>query len=236
MSNPETFQQRRFQRRLRRFLPMLLGVAGVALVGAAVWAIWFSPLLSAQQIVVTGARTMNPEYVVDTSGLKLGTPLARLDLGGASHRVARLPAVAHVTISRDWPHTVTIALTERVPIASVHQGSTWAEMDKAGVLFRKTPGRVRSLPAVRLSANAPHDVLPQVATVVVSLPPDLMSQLRRIKAHTVDTITLVLQHHRKVRWGSAQQSMLKARVLAVLLSKKVHLYDVSVPQQPTTRR
>jgi cell division protein FtsQ len=51
---------------------------------------------------------------------------------------------------------------------------------------------------------------------------------------TVDQISLVLRDGRTVVWGSADESGLKAKVLAVLLRQRAQTYDVSVPGQPTT--
>ena len=41
---------------------------------------------------------------------------------------------------------------------------------------------------------------------------------------------------RQVKWGSADESDRKVEVLAILLKENASVYDVSVPEQPTTRR
>ncbi len=57
-----------------------------------------------------------------------------------------------------------------------------------------------------------------------------------VRVRTVDTIALQLRNGRTVRWGSADGSADKARVLAVLLGQTASFYDVSVPGQPVIRR
>ena len=51
----------------------------------------------------------------------------------------------------------------------------------------------------------------------------------------MDSITLTLADGRSVRWGSADESQRKVQVLAILLKQKASVYDVSGPEQPTTR-
>ncbi len=76
----------------------------------------------------------NPEYnlrVVDTqlddlmtkdealrlSGLELGKNIFTIDLGAAERAFRKIDQISTVTIQRDWPDTVTIKLTKRVPVA-----------------------------------------------------------------------------------------------------------------------
>ena len=59
----------------------------------------------------------------------------------------------------------------------------------------------------------------------------------KVEVQTIDQITLVLRDGREVRWGSADESDLKATVLARLLAAQeaTTYYDVSVPGSPTVR-
>ena len=45
-----------------------------------------------------------------------------------------------------------------------------------------------------------------------------------------------LTHHRTVVWGDTGLGSRKGVVLAVLLTRKAAVYDVSVPDAPTTRQ
>jgi len=51
---------------------------------------------------------------------------------------------------------------------------------------------------------------------------------------SADSILLELRDGDQVRWGSAESSQQKAAVLAALLQIPATVYDVSVPEQPTT--
>jgi cell division protein FtsQ len=71
--------------------------------------------------------------------------------------------------------------------------------------------------------------------VVGSLDPGIARKVDHVEVASMDAIALILSGGEEVRWGSASQSDLKARVLATLLEVDAAVYDVSVPEQPTTR-
>ena len=78
--------------------------------------------------------------------------------------------------------------------------------------------------------------LVEATRVIDALPSDIQARVRYLSAYTVDTISLRLRNGRVVRWGSAEDTDTKARVLTVLLEQPASLYDVSVPGQPVIRR
>ena len=81
------------------------------------------------------------------------------------------------------------------------------------------PGR-RSLPLIRIDGKARADALAEAARVAGSLPARSAAKVDYVEVRTVDTISLRLRNGRTVRWGSADESAAKARVLAVLLEQK----------------
>ena len=92
----------------------------------------------------------------------------------------------------------------------------------------------RSRPPI--STDTRSEALREAARVVSALPADLAERVDHVEVESVDQISLVLGDGRKVMWGSAEQSDQKAEVIAALLvAKRAQEYDVSVPEQPTTR-
>lgn len=216
-----------------RFL--LVICVGVALAVGSGWALFASSWLAVQHVQVSGERTLSVRQVQVAAAVQLGTPLVRLDLAGIQRRVSTLPAVASVTVHRDWPQTVQISLTERRPVAIVRNHGRWAEVDKTGVAFRHLT-RKPALPVIALSAPRTPALLSATASVVASLPADLLSRMKSMHAHSVDSIVLQLKDGRQVHWGSATRNRQKIRVVRVLLKQSASVYDVSVPAQPTTSR
>ena len=126
-----------------------------------------------------------------------------------------------------------IDVTEREAVAVVERGDVLRGLDDRGVMFRRYPSRPRSLPVIRIDGKARADALAEAARVAGSLPSSIDGKVDYVEVHTVDTISLRLRNGRTVRWGSADESAAKARVLAVLLKQRAATYDVSVPGQPT---
>ncbi len=87
-----------------------------------------------------------------------------------------------------------------------------------------------------MGANTQADALAEAALVIDALPDGLAGRVAYLSAYTVDTISLRLRNGKVVRWGSAEDTADKAKVLAVLLDQPASLYDVSVPGQPVIRR
>jgi len=68
----------------------------------------------------------------------------------------------------------------------------------------------------------------------MAMPRRLSDQVAEVRAKTMDSITLQLHDGDTVVWGSADDSAAKAEALALILQRKASVYDVSVPDLPTT--
>ena len=183
---------------------------------------------------VSGARAAD---VRRAAAVADGQPLARVDLDAVRHRVEALAAVESADVTREWPHQVRIDVTERTVVAVVEIAGRIRGMDASGVLFRDYATAPPGLPRVRVSTDTREDALAEAARVVGALPASISGIVDHVEVQTVGQISLVLRAGREVTWGRADQSDLKAEVLTGLLSdvKDAHAYDVSVPEQPTTR-
>jgi cell division protein FtsQ len=230
------FTRRRIAGWLRR--PLVVAAVLVAVVGFLAWVVYGSSWLGVRTVRVEGAALMSPGQIERAAEIDEGTPLARLDLGAVEDRVAALPAVDDVDVRRDWPNGVRIVVRERVAVAVVRQDREYRAMDAEGVLFRSYERPPEGLPLVRaddLDREGGADALREVAGVVGALDPAIARKVDHVEVASMDAIALILSSGDEVRWGSAAQSELKARVLATLLEVDASVYDVSVPEQPTTR-
>ena len=233
--------RRRFARRqwARRWLAWKYVVAlflVVAAAAAGVWAVYFSSLLAVQGVTVTGATTVGSAQIRSAAAVPTGEPLAGLDLDQIRARVEALAVVRSADVTRQWPDQVLIRVQEREAVAVVEIGGRLRGMDADGVVFRDYRQAPPGLPHVRTSTDTRSEALREAARVVSALPADLAERVDHVEVESVDQISLVLGDGRKVMWGSAEQSDQKAEVIAALLvAKRAQEYDVSVPEQPTTR-
>jgi cell division protein FtsQ len=214
--------------------PVAIAVLVAGLVGFVGWALFFSSWLAVEDVSVEGTRTLANREVVAAAGIDPGTPLVRVDLDEVADRVEKLPAVAEASVHRSWPHTVGITVTERRPLAAIQRSGVWWVMDAEGVVFRETGQRDATLPIISTPNRLGDQALAEVAAVVADMPEDILAQTTLVHAETMDSITLQLRGEREVVWGSAAESDRKAEVLRVLLRQQARVYDVSVPEQPTT--
>lgn len=228
------FPRNQWRRQLRGLRPVLLAVLAIAVLGGAAYAIYFSAWLAADRVEIHGGVTVSDRALVRAAAVDPRTPLARVDLDAVDARVSRLPAVADVVVHRSWPHTITITVKERQPVATLYRHGAWRLLDNEGVLYRTTPQRSPGLVVVRFEGDGTRVALREIGHVVTALPRQLRSQMRRVEARSMDSIRLVLRGRREVVWGSAAESDRKVTVLLLLLKRPAAVYDVSVPEQPTT--
>ncbi|MDQ3095920.1 MAG: FtsQ-type POTRA domain-containing protein [Actinomycetota bacterium] len=228
------FLRRQWQRRLAAWRPTLVATAVLGAIAFAGWVVFFSSWLAADEVQVAGTRTVSAKRVIAAADIRTGTPLVRVDLDAVNRKVAAIPAVASVATHRSWPHTLTITVTERTPVATVHRQGGWWVLDVEGTVYRKDRERDPALAVVEYRGDDDRVALREVAAVVTTLPGEIRAQTQRITASSMDSISLRLRDGRRVVWGSSAESERKVQVLLLLLRRPFAVYDVSVPGQPTT--
>lgn len=230
-----TIALRRRRSRRRRTVALRLAMAGLALVVALAlaWLVFLSPVLAARQVQVEGTSLLTPARVQAAAAVPLGRPMVRVDTDAVAERVRALAPVKDVRVTRHWPGTIRVRVSERVPVIQRRTGGGYAWSDSEGVVFHEQRDRAPDLAVVQ----APDDerLRRDLATVASSLTPQLRKALLEIKAKSPDTITLTLSGGRTVVWGDAGQSATKAEVATALLAVKATVYDVSSPANPTSR-
>ena len=240
---PAERSRRRFARRqwARRWLTLrYLVVTGVllVLVGGGLYAVYFSDALSVREVDVVGTRTTTTAAVEKAADVPRGGPLATVDLDAIRFRVKALKEIRSVEVTRKWPDGVLITVQEREAVAVVRLGDALQGVDVEGVPFRTYRQPPSGLPRIETSGEVSatdEDALREAVTVVAALPREVAVLVQYLDLKSVDDIDLVLRDGRVARWGSAESSRDKARVLIALLSQPAKVYDVSVPGKPTTR-
>lgn len=239
--DPDTRTRRRFLRRqwARRWVTWKWVVAvllAAAVAGFGVWLLWFSTVLTANHVTVTGTGYLSGEDIRSAAAISSTEQLVRLDVGAVRTRVAALAPVRSVSVRRVWPDRVRIDVEERQPVAVIDIGGSIRAIDRDGVVFREFPAKPRALPLVQADPGVREEAITESARVVSAMPATLSRRIDHVEVETVDQIVLVLRDGRTVVWGSAEQSEEKARVLEALLAdRRAAQYDVSVPGLPTTR-
>jgi cell division protein FtsQ len=202
----------------RRRLLVRSGVLA-AVLGLSAWLLWGSPVLAVATVRVDGAGTLTAAEVVDVAGIAEGTPLLRVDVDAAEARVARLPQVADVEVTRGWPRSVVVTVVERVPVAEVEESGTRSLVDADGVLFDTVTGYppVGVVP-LEVADPGPEDPATRAAlAALVVLPEDVRVDLADARATSAEDVTLTLEDGTTVLWGSDERADDKADALVALL-------------------
>lgn len=224
----------RRQRARRRLQGVILLLALFVVAAAAAAAVWFSSLFGTARVTVSGNHVLSDQQVRGAAGVRLGRPLVRQDLPRSAAAVAELPAVRTVTVSRQWPRTIRIVVTERTALLAIPQSDGYLLVDDQGVGFRSVPNLPRGV--VRADV-APTDrtELTSAGVVAAALPPGLQRKVWKLSVAGPNAVTLRLENGDTVFWGDSQQSPLKADVTRRLLEQPGHAYDVSAPLNPSRR-
>lgn len=238
----EREEVRRFTRRARhrRFVWLTAVSVVVALVATVAIAV-YSPILALTKIEVTGTSSVSADEVLEAVDGQLGTPLAWVDSDRLTRELARFTLIQSYVTETIPPGTLVIHITERKAIGSVATGSGFTVVDPAGVVIEKTDTRPPGVPMIELAgADTDSDVFASVVEVLLTLPQSVAGQVDRVTAATKDDVTLVLAGAgQRVVWGSADQSELKARVLASLMATRASdarvEYDVTAPLSAVIR-
>jgi cell division protein FtsQ len=217
---------------VRALLTAGLGLAALAAV--LVWAVLFSSLLTLHDVQVEGTSGSTAAQIQRMVTLPLDVPLARIDLDSVADRVATIPSVRAVSVTRQWPHTLVVKVRQRTPVALVQTTAGERAVDASGALFPVPAGGAAGLPRLVLGPHPTAAALPEAAAVAAALPRRIAAQVDVLHATTMDSITLHLHGGDLVRWGNAADSAEKGRVLEALLHRPARYYDVSVPTQPAT--
>jgi len=244
---PRTPRAPRERRHRRRWL-VASGITVVLLLtlSAAGYAALHSSLLAATSVTVSGERHETARQVVDASGLAGAPSMLSVDPGLVAARVDRtFPWVASVSVTKHWPHTVSIAVTERRAVAVVpgpHGSSVLVDVNGR----RLGPAAAREvLPRLEYapSAGAPSTLATLSASAVpgllvaATLPPAFDSQVAVIQVNTSGWVTLHLTTPVSFVLGPASDLGAKYEdVAAVIARTTLHVgdvVDVSVPQAMT---
>lgn len=219
-----------------RGLKMLLWSAVTAVVAVALGLVlYFTPIMAVRHTVVTGLGTLTEDQVTAAAAVKPETPLLQVNTDAVAERVATIRRVASARVQREYPSTLRITVVERVPVAAKEYPDGPHLFDRDGVDFATEPPPP-GLPYLDADNPGPKDPATLAALeVLLSLRPEVFSQVARVGAPSVAGVTLTLNDGREVIWGTTDRTEEKALKLGALLTQPGHTYDVSSPDLPTVK-
>lgn len=196
--------------------------------------VWFSSIFDVRTVKVLGTKLATVSQVRAAAQIKLGTPVARVDVSAVADRIRAIRVVESVDVRRGLPHSIVIDLHERVPIAATTASDgAWWLVDRHGVIFRK----VATVPNGLTEVQAYTEMFRGIgARMAAGMPNWLRARVAKVTVHAEEDIRLTMKNGKEVRWGNEAQSVRKAEVLFVLLRIHAREYDVSAPNAPATKK
>lgn len=217
-----------------RRLSVTVAVALCLCVLAGYLLLWHTSLIAVRGIRVMGTKNVTVATVLGAAQIRTGSPMAALDPAAVAARVQRIPQIASAEVSRDWPGTVIVTVTERVAAALVPDARGYEVVDSGGTVFGQVSGPTTGLPVITVSAPAKaQEVVPGALSALRALPASVDKTVSAITASDPYAITLRLTDGATVNWGGGDRAADKARDLVALLRIGGHRhYDVSAPDAP----
>ncbi|MGI8752606.1 MAG: cell division protein FtsQ/DivIB [Acidimicrobiales bacterium] len=131
----------------RRLRAAAAAAAAVIVIAGGVGAA-FSPLLAVRHVRVAVTAHVAAEKVLAVTGLGDHRPMVEVNAAAAVSRLDTLPWVASARVSRQWPSTVAVTITERRPVAQVAVAGGVVDVDATGRVLTQPQAATAALPAL----------------------------------------------------------------------------------------
>ena len=235
----EKQEVRRFTKRSRmRRIAWIVGLGSIVALVVLVVAAAYSPLMALREVRVEGANRIPVDQLTAAFADQLGTPLPLITSEDVHRSLADFSLIETYSTETIPPGTLVVRIVERTPVGVVDTSRGLELVDAAGVVIDRPETRPEGMPLIETEGGVAGEGFRAAAAVVRSLPADVRSQLERVTAATADDVRFDLVGGANVVWGSADDSGLKATVLARLMQAappdQVSRYDVSAPMSPVT--
>lgn len=228
----------------RRRLSVVFTLLLMVTVAALGWMALHSSLFSVKHVRISGNVITSEQAILAASRLASDPPIIDVNATRIDHAIEQLPWIATATLSRSWPNSVTITVTERNPVATFALGPhLYAVLDKTGRVLEMRSSKARTLvpltiPLVRV---APGGVLDAsgvaLASVAAAVPESILSSIATIEEST-SGVQIVLVSGAICELGQPTELAQKMTALTTLLetsSVKLTLHssvDLRVPDAP----
>ncbi|MBB1029374.1 FtsQ-type POTRA domain-containing protein [Dietzia sp. SLG310A2-38A2] len=235
-SDPAVRATLRRRRRRTNRIYVGLGVALVVLLVGYI-ALYFLPVFSVREVRVVGTRTIPVEAVTERAAVSPGTPLLQVDTHAVARRVAGIPRVDQVTVTRDYPSNLRIELIERTALVVVEVDGARHLVDGQGIDFGQgdpPPGT----PELTVGQEARSDlpgIVRDLSTVFAEVRGTAGQEIASVDVETPASIVLTLVDGRTVEWGAAGRDHEKAVALQMVLEQPGQVWNVSNPALPASR-
>ncbi|CCH48838.1 cell division protein FtsQ/DivIB [Pseudodesulfovibrio piezophilus] len=143
---------------LMRFIMTLLGLSLIATLGVGLLYgyrfITSTAYFNLKEIQVTGTSRLTYGDVLSQGNVNLGLNCLEMNVGEVENKLSRNPWIKNVTVRRQFPSTLRINVTEKIPMFWIRQGAGLYFADARGkVIAPMHPGETASLPILSVAES-----------------------------------------------------------------------------------
>lgn len=214
----------------------IYAVAGLIVAAVLAWLVVLSPIVRIKHIRVDGITGALEQQIRANAGVVRGKPLLLTRLGPVETAVKKDRRVADAHIVRQFPDTLVVRVTPRVPVIALANSQGQVDLiDIEAVRYQTVSTAPSGVPVVRSAEGAAvTDTALRVALdVVQAMPEGLRQRMADLRVSKADAVSFSISGV-SVVWGDAQRSELKAKLVSILLQENPKTIDVSAPDTPIT--
>lgn len=224
----------------RRRAIALCVLAAIAVLGYFLW-LRDSSLFAVDEVKVEGVSANREQVTAALEQAAEGMTTLHVDEGELRDAVSAFPTVASIRVDASPPGSLTIVLTERLPVGTVESGGERVPVSGDGYVLTGLDTGDAKLPAIEAREEAGR-VDPEgreQAAILAAAPPEL---LERITEAAYDPerggVVVELDASPELRFGDAADAERKwAAAVTVLADRRLGspgYVDVAVPERPVT--
>lgn len=244
----------RAARARKRYLSYVIKLAAVvATVLVVVFGsifIYRSNLLAITTVTVSGAEHLTDQEVTQLAAVPDDSTLLRLDTAGICGRLEEHPWVQRAQISRQFPNSIKIQITERTPsaVVKISKKSIWVISTDGAWLssatkddwknYRRIVDADATMSAPVAGSECTNEGVLNALKIYDGVSSKLAEQISSISAESAVKTSLTLKGGVTVAFGEAEDLELKEADIFALLDKysgTVSYINVRVPDRPTYR-
>ncbi len=210
-------------------------------------ALYRSPAFTIERVEIEGVERRTEDEIRARAQVAADATLLRFPADEVRERLLADPWIADASVSRDFPDTMRISVTERQPTALLDTGEDYWLVDPEGfVLERHALEETSALVLIRdvsgveptVGRRSGSDALRNALDVLTGLSQELKSRTRAVSAPSVDETALFTDEGVEVLFGVAEQVDKKDLVARGILAEQEDLVvfiDVRDPDRPVWR-
>lgn len=248
-ANKRAERERRLQSQRRTFkLRATLTLLIVVAIAAGAISLYRSQLFAITSIDVIDNSRLSVSEVIELAAMPDDATLLRFPAGEMVSRLESSPWIISAVVTRDFPDTARIRVTERVPIAQVDVGgaSFWLVSGDGVMIAEQTPDTTSTLIVVRdvvgldpqPGIKTGSEPLLNALNVWAGLSDELRAMVRAISASSIDKTALITHDDVEIFVGSAEDIEKKDVVARGILQEQqgnVVSVNVRTVDRPTWR-